>query len=107
MSKAIAVNLKREQCDVYVGRKRTGMHFGNPFSHIGYGQIKVGSRQEAVDAYLDWLSGTAWLDVEPTRRKWILENIATLRGKRLGCYCKPLACHADLLAEAANRLEIN
>ncbi|WNZ62248.1 DUF4326 domain-containing protein [Myxococcus sp. MxC21-1] len=23
----------------------------------------------------------------------------TLRGKRLGCWCKPGPCHADILAE--------
>jgi len=27
---------------------------------------------------------------------------ANLRGKILGCYCAPLACHGDILARIAN-----
>lgn len=27
-----------------------------------------------------------------------------LRGKTLGCWCKPDACHGDVLAELANKV---
>lgn len=77
------INLSRreEKYDVYVGR---GSKWGNRFI-IG----KDGSREEVISKY----------------RKWILENdkllncLNELKGKVLGCYCKPLACHGDVLVE--------
>jgi hypothetical protein len=41
-------------------------------------------------------------------REWVVEQphlIAALheiRGQRLGCFCAPLACHGDVLAELAD-----
>lgn len=35
-------------------------------------------------------------------RKDLLADLPALRGKRLGCHCKPLACHADTLARLAD-----
>jgi Domain of unknown function (DUF4326) len=32
----------------------------------------------------------------------LLALLPGLRGKRLGCWCKPLPCHADILAEFAD-----
>ena len=32
----------------------------------------------------------------------ILEQLAALSGKKLGCYCKPQPCHADYLAQLAD-----
>jgi hypothetical protein len=29
-----------------------------------------------------------------------------LRGKKLGCWCKPGPCHGDVLAELANALDM-
>ena len=34
---------------------------------------------------------------------WMLDNLKTLRGKNLACWCKPgTACHADVLLRLAN-----
>ena len=56
-----------------------GMHFGNPFSHLATGtttaQVKVPTVREAVQYFEMWLRGTAWEDVEPERRQWILDKI--------------------------------
>ena len=44
-----------------------------------------------------------WFDLED-QRDWILENIHTLRGKNLACWCpldKP--CHADVLLQLVNK----
>ena len=99
------VNIKTSKYDVYIGRKSSGMHYGNPFSHRerSMGSVMVDTRKEAIDCYADWLAGTRFQDVEPQRRTWILENIQTLRGKILGCFCRPMSiCHGDILARLAN-----
>lgn len=100
------VNFKKEPFDIYIGRKVRGMHFGNPFSHLEYGLgvIKVESRKEAVIRFDYWLHGMSDLDVEQSRRAWILEQIPNIRGKVLGCYCSPKACHGDILARIADGL---
>lgn len=79
---------------VYVGRKKnTIFHFGNPFLAETYG------RELAVLYFLQWLEGENFLDVETDRRKWILENLHSLKNKNLLCFCSPESCHADILFE--------
>lgn len=82
---------------VYVGRPTL---WGNPMSRYVWGAFTVG---EAVADYRRWVTG------EPTKWKlWggpppTLEQIRTLRGKDLACWCSPGApCHADVLLELAN-----
>ncbi len=62
----------------------------------------VGSRAEAIQAFRDWLAGVTYQEIEPERRQAILNAIPSLKGKVLGCWCAPLACHGDVLAELAN-----
>lgn len=105
MSHPLVVNLKVAPYDVYIGRKSTGMHYGNPFSHLNYGlaSVRVSTREESVQAYDDWLNGDPkWAHVDPQRREWILNHITELKGKILGCYCAPQSCHGDVLARRAN-----
>ncbi|CAG1022170.1 hypothetical protein DOJK_01483 [Patescibacteria group bacterium] len=33
------------------------------------------------------------------------DQLLKLRGKILGCHCKPLACHGDILANYLNSLD--
>lgn len=90
---------------VYIGRKRSGPHYGNPFSHLNgdnLASVIVGSREMAVQAFEDWLEGRAWRSIEPERRLWIIERIHTLKGKILGCYCDPELCHGTVLAARAD-----
>lgn len=99
---ASVVNLRSAKYDVYIGRKRgERYHFGNPFSHLPntLAQCKVHSRDASIEAFRLWLDGTEHCTVEPDRRLWILANLDTLRGKVLGCYCKPLDCHGDIYLE--------
>ena len=79
--KTVVVNKRLEKCDIYIGRPSL---FGNPFK-IG----KDGTRAEVIEKY------EAYARHEPR----ILANLETLRGKRLGCWCKPLACHGDVLVK--------
>jgi hypothetical protein len=78
--------------DVYVGRPTK---WGNPFTHLtnsSQAQYIVESREEAIEAYKEWLLGQPEL----------LEQIKDLRGKNLVCWCAPKACHAEILLELAN-----
>jgi hypothetical protein len=94
------VNLRRcrreEHEVVYIGR---GSIYGNPFSHLPsrFGTVEVASREEAVARFREWVTST---DVHvPGWRKPSAEDIEFLRGKRLGCYCAPSACHGDVYIE--------
>jgi hypothetical protein len=84
------VNLFREPYDVYIGRPGKGKPgpWGNPFV-LG----KDGDRNTVLDKYRDWLMQHPNL-IERIRRE--------LRGKVLGCFCKPHPCHGDILAEIAD-----
>jgi hypothetical protein len=77
---------------VYIGRdyaEFTDEGWGNPF-HIG----KDGDRAEVLRKYREWV-----LD-----NPYVLERLSLLRDKVLGCWCKPEACHGDVLAELVNAL---
>ena len=78
------VHCKRETYDVYIGRPSI---WGNPFQ-IG----RDGTREEVIAKYRRYLEERPEL-AERARRE--------LRGKTLGCWCAPQACHGDVLAEVA------
>lgn len=71
--------------DVYVGRPTK---WGNPFV-IG----RDGSRELVIAKY------RAWIQRQPA----LLAALPELKDKVLGCWCAPLACHADVLVELANK----
>lgn len=79
------VNLRREPYDVYIGR---GSKWGNPFMMQNNSKDE---RDYACDAYEKYFY-RAGLD----------KHLHELKGKRLGCYCKPLRCHGDFLAKLVN-----
>ena len=88
------VHHKRERYDVYIGRPSK---WGNPFSHLNNtrAHYKTNTREEAVEAYRDWiLKGEG---------SFLLKDLHELKGKTLGCWCKPKSCHGDVLVELANR----
>lgn len=66
---------------VYIGR---GSKWGNPF-RIG----KDGNRAEVIEQYRSMITT-------------IDADFHELTGKTLVCWCKPLACHGDVLAELAD-----
>ncbi len=82
------VNVRVEACDVYVGRRNPAYGYeqspwANPFP------VRRESERSAVIGR--WRSRIA-------RRGNLLRRRHELRGKRLGCWCAPRACHADDLA---------
>ena len=87
------VNVKNSGCDVYIGRPS---RWGNPFSHLPgvRNTMLVTSRDEAVFRYKSHLLS------QPD----LMADLLELKGTRLGCYCAPLPCHGDVLAELADEL---
>ena len=92
----VVVNIYKEQFDVYIGRAGRGHdgYFGNPF-RIGLGI----SRDDAVKQFQRYFADRIEKDSEFKQR------ILTLKGKRLGCFCKPKECHGDVIADWLNRTE--
>lgn len=83
------VHCRREAYDVYVGRPSV---WGNPFR-----EGTDGTREEVIAMYRDWVMDS------PSPAACIVRNrLPELRGKVLGCWCAPKACHADVLLELAN-----
>ena len=87
MSKTRVVNKYHEAYDVYIGR---GSIFGNPFC-IG----KDGNRTDVIKKYKVWF-------YERLKDRLFEQAVQGLRGKKLGCFCKPLACHGDVIKEYLN-----
>ncbi|MFI1827346.1 DUF4326 domain-containing protein [Streptomyces sp. NPDC020412] len=98
--KTTVVNLKGHRDDpayddvLYVGRAmhRGGWHLaGSPLScpwHPG----RDGTRAEVMARYRDYLLS----------RPDLLAQLPALRGHRLGCWCVPEKCHAEVIAELAD-----
>lgn len=82
---ARVVHCREEPFDVYIGRPSK---WGNPFV-IG----RDGSRDEVIARYREWLTRD---------RPDLVKGLGELRGKVLGCFCAPRACHGDVLVELAN-----
>lgn len=85
MAETIVVNLRYEPYDVYIGRAGHGLdgYFGNPFR---------GSRTDSIAAFRQYFIDRLKTDAEFNRR------VRQLKGKRLGCFCKPKKCHGDIIA---------
>lgn len=79
------VHCKKAGYDVYIGRPSK---WGNPFT-IG----KDGTREEVIDKY------RKWIQFQPK----LIAALPELKGKVLGCWCSPKACHGDVLSELAER----
>lgn len=89
------VHCKKKPYDVYIGRASGARgKWGNPFSHLEgtLAEFKVADREEAVRRYEEWI----------LTQQHLLDSLHELRGKVLGCWCKPLACHGDVLALMAD-----
>lgn len=82
------VNLNSDAYDVYIGRPSK---WGNPFSHLddSIAEFKVANRTEAITKYKSYILSTPEL----------LYSLHELDGKVLGCHCKPLPCHGDILIQ--------
>ncbi len=75
------VNLRKSEYDVLIARPSK---WGNPFQ-IG----RDGDRDRVIKMY----------EIHIRRCPDLIAALPELVGKRLGCYCKPEACHGDVLVK--------
>lgn len=92
--KTFGLELARELVAIgeatYIGRAYRGFpesKWGNRY-HIG----PDGSREDVIEKWL----------ADLVENEELLTAIVELRAQVLLCWCKPLACHGDILAEMAN-----
>lgn len=78
------VNLHKETCEVLIDRSSI---YGNPYK-IG----PDGTRSEVIERYRHWIQ-------LPDQKRLLKTARRELKGKVLGCWCKPRACHGDVLIE--------
>lgn len=95
--KTVVVNKRFQPYEVYIGR---GSKWGNPFTHLRLKDTKAEyhckTREESIQKYIEYITvGDG---------KHLLNDLWELKGKILGCYCKPLLCHGDVLAKLADQL---
>ncbi|GAG80475.1 unnamed protein product [marine sediment metagenome] len=91
MPQTRVVHLRKEPYDTRIDRQTM---FGNPF-RIG----PDGNRMEVINKYNQWLRGEAFICFKQERKTLILQNLHHLKGKTLGCWCKPKPCHGDVLVK--------
>ncbi len=81
---------KSPEFDVYIGRPTK---WGNPFA-IG----EHGTRAEVISKY------EVWLRKEIAENRITLDDLRTLKGKQLACWCAPLACHGEVIVKLIDEL---
>lgn len=80
------VNKHHQPFDIYIGR---GSRWGNPYQ-IG----KDGDRDQVIAQYREYL----WRQIQ--NGEVTSTDLLNLDGKRLACFCKPKACHGDVIVAA-------
>jgi hypothetical protein len=82
------VHCKKSEYDVYIGRPSL---WGNPYSSKNgtLAKYRCGSESEAIQNYEVWIESQSDL----------IEELKTLKGKLLGCWCSPKPCHGDVLVK--------
>ena len=89
------VNLRKEKCDVKITRHpKKGITeppefgcFGNPYP------VEIYGREKCLSLYREYFYNRLRNDLK------FREAVLELTGKTLGCFCKPLACHGDIIKE--------
>lgn len=88
------VNLRQSPYTVYIGRPGHGKPgpFGNPFI-VG----KHGPRSSCVELFRSWFHSS-----DPHAVTMREAALKLPRNSVLGCFCKPNACHGDVIADFLN-----
>jgi hypothetical protein len=96
MTNTTVVNLRFDSYDVYIGRHGKGKdgYFGNPFKLKPHE-----SGGSTIERFRKYFYDRLKADHEFKNR------VHELKGKKLGCFCKPSPCHGDVIAEYLNRAE--
>lgn len=89
----------------YIGRPSI---LGNPFSHNGvrtvFKTLTFKTREEAIEAYEKYFDKMYGKDEEFTKAfDEIYEHYKNGEDIYLQCFCKPKACHGDIIANKLQR----
>eukprot|EP00466_Bigelowiella_natans_P011764 jgi/Bigna1/141355/aug1.62_g16063 len=91
---------------VYIGRSvrfvegASHSKWHNPFS------VKKHGRKRSLQLYEEWIiSGVNPCTKKKRGQGPLMKDIGELKGKILGCWCKPLDCHGDVLLKLLSALE--
>lgn len=85
----VVVNVKTDYYDYSIMR---GTIWGNPFI-LG----KDGNREEVITKYEEYARNNLV----------IIKSLHVLSGKRIGCVCKPLYCHGDIIVKLFKEIVLN
>jgi hypothetical protein len=74
------------------------LNLGNPFTWLSgtLAKLKVANREESIAAHKVYFVKRYKEDIE------FRETVDSLKGLTLACFCAPLDCHCDIIAEYAN-----
>lgn len=100
--KTRVVHFLKEKYDTYIGRanKTWGKHtsmFANPFRLIDHWN----DRDMVIELYRVYFYKR--LELDPKFK----EAVHALKGQVLGCWCKPKACHGDVIVEYLEGIDNN
>jgi len=102
MAKVIIVaNIKDGHFDknnpdhVYIGRWNRGYGVGKSKRHNPFKMNDESEREEVIEKYREYI----------LTKPELMEALPELKGKTLFCYCKPKACHGDVLKDLVDQLE--
>lgn len=84
------VNIYKEKADVYIGRPSK---WGNPFTVEKHGRAKAIKKYES------------YIRAKLAKNKKLQDELLSMDGKKLGCFCKPKACHGDVLVKIIKQLK--
>lgn len=98
------VDYSNKENNFYIGRSKSGNPLGNPFTHNGrkssLAKLSFKTREEAIDAYRMYFKELYGKDKALTEAfDKIYEKYKNGEDVYLQCFCKPLACHGDVIAE--------
>lgn len=89
--------------DLYIGR---GSALGNPYTHLdsvkcNKAKYLVKTREIAVEKYKTYILKKVLAD-DKAVIEMFYKIITSEVDLRLACYCKPKACHGDIIVELCN-----
>ena len=94
MNRSRVVHCKKEEYDIYIGRKNGDLpqsKWANPFV-IGKDCV----RGECIELY------RTWVQTQPE----LMKSLPELEGKTLGCWCYPRECHGNVLLDLLAKRDI-
>jgi hypothetical protein len=113
MGKIVIYNSKEQDFtsqpnNFYIGRSKSGNPLGNPFTHNGVrtsiAKLSFKTREEAIAAYEKYFDKMYGKDEEITKAfDEIYEHYKNGEDIYLQCFCAPLPCHGQIIADRLQR----